>query len=58
MRKVELSAVSLPLFKEGIICDDWKAISAKELSHFGEELSPIPNEPPSYDMKAVTKNKT
>ena len=29
MRKVELSAVTLPLFKEIIIYDDLKAISAQ-----------------------------
>ena len=29
MRTVELSAVTLPLFKEVIICDDLKAISAQ-----------------------------
>ena len=29
MCKVELSAVTLPLFKEVIINDDWKAISAQ-----------------------------
>ena len=54
MRKVELSAVTLPLFKEVIIYDDLKATSAQ---HFGLELSPIPDEPPSYDMKAATMNK-
>ena len=48
MRKVELSAVTLPLFKKGIINDDLKAISAQVQSR---------TEPPIYDMKAVTKNK-
>ena len=28
-----------------------------EISHVGEELSPIPDKPPSYDMKAATKKK-
>ena len=48
MRKVELSAVTLSLFKEIIFYDDL---------HFGEELRPIPAEPPFYDITAVTKDK-
>ena len=46
MRKVELSAVTLPLFKEVIIYDDWKAIWV-ELSHFSVELAQSRTEPPS-----------
>ena len=39
--------VTHPYFEEVIIYDDAKPI-------FGEK-GPIPDEPPSYDMKAVTK---
>ena len=41
-----------PLFKKVIIHDDWKASS-----HFGVELVQSRTESPSYDIKAVTKNK-
>ena len=46
-RMKECKAVTLPLFKEIIICDDAKPFSAKQ--------SPISDEPPSYGIKVVTK---
>ena len=48
MSKVEFIGCNTPFFNE-VITDDLKAISVRTF--------PIPDEPPYYDMKAVTEDK-